>query len=117
MIHPLLVVGRDRICRWKRQDKLLEEIGYVVETISISGRTTAVVRAVVNCYAPTIIQFCPTRPERAEAPSPGHRPGLLRAQNYRPVRAKALKLQAIHKAFALTGRLANCYYTQGDALG
>jgi len=48
---------------------------------------------------------------------PGHRPGLLRAQNYRPVRAKALKLQAIHKAFALTGRLANCYYTQGDALG
>ena len=44
MIHPLLVAGRDRICRWKRQDKLLEEIGYVVETISISGRTTAVVR-------------------------------------------------------------------------
>ena len=44
MIHPILVVGRDRICRWKRQDKLLEEIGYVVETISISGRTTAVVR-------------------------------------------------------------------------
>ena len=44
IIHPLLVVGRDRICRWKRQDKLLEEIGYVVETISIVGRTTAVVR-------------------------------------------------------------------------
>ena len=33
------------------------------------------------------------------------------------VRAKALKLQAKHKAFALTGRLADCYYTQGDALG
>ena len=44
MIHLLLVVGKDRICRWKRQDKLLEEIGYVVETISISSRTTAVVR-------------------------------------------------------------------------
>ena len=44
MIHPLLVVGRDRISCWKRQDKLLEEIGYVVETISIVGRTTAVVR-------------------------------------------------------------------------
>ena len=57
MIHPLLVVGRDRICRWKRQDMSLEETGYVVETISISGRTTAVVHAVVNCYAPTIIQF------------------------------------------------------------
>ena len=48
---------------------------------------------------------------------PGHRPGLLRALAYRPVRAKALKLQAKHKAFALTGRLADCHYTQGDALG
>ena len=48
----------------------------------------------------------PTRPERAEAPSPGHRPGLLRMQTCRPVRAKALKnSQIIHKAFALTGRL------------
>ena len=46
-------------------------------------------------------KFYPTRPERAEAPSPGHRPGLLRALAYRPVRAKALKLQAKHKAFAL----------------
>ena len=35
----------------------------------------------------------------------------------RPVRAKALKYRAIYKAFALTGRLADCYYTQGDALG
>ena len=48
---------------------------------------------------------------------PGHRPGLLWMQTYRPVRAKALKYQAIKKAFALTGRLADCYYTQGDALG
>ena len=62
-------------------------------------------------------QPVPLRPERAEAPSPGHRPGLLRALAYRPVRAKALKLQAKHKAFALTGRLADCHYTQGDALG
>ena len=62
-------------------------------------------------------KFCPTRPERAEAPSPGHRPGLLWMQPCRPVRAKALKKQAIYKAFALTGRLASCYYTQGDALG
>ena len=62
-------------------------------------------------------KFCPTRPERAEAPSPGHRPGLLRAQTCRPVRAKAFKYQAIYKAFALTGRLADYYYTQGDALG
>ena len=35
---------------------LLEEIGYVVETVSIFGRTTAVVHAVANCYTPTIIQ-------------------------------------------------------------
>ena len=57
------------------------------------------------------------RPERAEAPSPGHRPGCLWAQTCRPVRAKALKYLAIYKAFALTGRLADCHYTQGDALG
>ena len=61
--------------------------------------------------------FSPTRPERAEALSPGQRPGLLRTQPCRPVRAKALKLQAIYKAFALTGRLADCHYTQGVALG
>ena len=42
------------------------------------------------------------RPERAEAPSPGHRPGLLWTQPCRPVRAKALKNRAIYKAFALT---------------
>ena len=35
----------------------------------------------------------------------------------RPVRAKALKLLAIFKAFALTGRLADWHYTQGAALG
>ena len=57
------------------------------------------------------------RAEGPKAPSPGHRPGLLRTQTCRPVRAKALKVQAIYKAFALTGRLADCYYTQGDALG
>ena len=33
------------------------------------------------------------------------------------LRAKALKIKAIHKAFALTGRLADCYYTPGAALG
>ena len=84
----------------------------------------ALIINVFNLYLSVVIlsllkfrKFCPTRPERAEAPSPGHRPGLLWAQNCRPVRAKALKLQAIHKAFALTGRLADCYYTQGDALG
>ena len=62
-------------------------------------------------------EYCPTRPEGAEALSPGQRPGLLRVIAYRPVRAKALKLQAIYKAFALTGRLVDCQYTQGVALG
>ena len=57
------------------------------------------------------------RPERAEAPSPGQRPGLFCSQTCRPVRAKALKLVAIYKAFALTGRLADWHYTQGAALG
>ena len=67
-------------------------------------------------FAPHAL-YCPIRPERAETPSPGHRPGLLRALVCRPVRAKALKLQTRHKAFALTGRLVVCHYTQGDALG
>ena len=62
-------------------------------------------------------KFRPTRPDRAEALSPGHRPGLSWTQTWRPVRAKALKYRAIYKAFAPTGRLADCYYTQGDALG
>ena len=47
------VAERDRICCWKRQNKLLEEIGYVVETVSIFGRTTGDVHAVANCYAPS----------------------------------------------------------------
>ena len=64
-----------------------------------------------------VSQISPTRPERAEALSPGQRPGLLRMIAYRPVRAKALKLLTIYKAFALTGRLADCHYTQGAALG
>ena len=62
-------------------------------------------------------KFYTTRPEGAEALSPGQRPGLFWTQTCRPVRAKALKLQAIYKAFALTGRLADCHYTQGAALG
>ena len=44
--------------------------------------------------APCAVQDGSTRPERAEAPSPGHRPGLLWTQTCRPVRAKALKNQA-----------------------
>ena len=57
------------------------------------------------------------RPEGAEALSPGQRPGLSCSQTWRPVRAKALKLLTIYKAFALTGRLSDCHCTQGDALG
>ena len=62
-------------------------------------------------------KFFPKRPEGAEALSPGHRPGLSCSQTWRPVRAKALKLLTIYKAFALTGRIAHCHYTQGAALG
>ena len=62
-------------------------------------------------------KFFPTRPEGAEALSPGQRPGLSCSQTCRPVRAKALKYRTIYKAFALTGRLSNCHCTQGDALG
>ena len=45
-------------------------------------------------------------PERAEAFSPGQRPGLSCSQTWRPVRAKALKLLTIYKASALSGRAA-----------
>ena len=62
-------------------------------------------------------KFYPTRPERAEALSPGQRPGLLRSQTWRPCKGKSFKTQAIFKAFALTGRLPNSHYTQGAALG
>jgi len=70
-----------------------------------------------NFAPPKFRKFYPTRPEGAEALIPGQRPGLLRMIAYRPVRAKALKLQAIYKAVALTGRLADSHYTQGAALG
>ena len=42
---------------------------------------------------------------------------ILKFRPTRPGRAEALKYRAIYKAFALTGRLADCYYTQGVALG
>jgi len=41
------------------------------------------------------ITLSPTRPEGAEALSPGQRPGLFWAVACRPVRAKALKPLAI----------------------
>ncbi len=47
----------------------------------------------------------------------GNTLGFLCPPTCRPVRAKAFKSQAIYKAFALTGRLVGCHYTQGDALG
>jgi hypothetical protein len=56
-------------------------------------------------------QFCQKLPLSAE---------ILKFRKFRPTRpgrAEALKYRAIYKAFALTGRLADCYYTQGDALG
>ena len=36
-------------------------------------------------------KFAPTRPEGAEAPSPGHSPWVNQQSTLRPVRAKALK--------------------------
>ena len=42
------------------------------------------------------------RAEGPKAPSPGPRPGLLRALAYRPVRAKALCFAWSFKTFALT---------------
>ena len=38
-------------------------------------------------------------------------------QTCRPVRAKAFKYLTIYKAFALSGRFVDCYYTQGNRPG
>ena len=43
--------------------------------------------------------------------------GIIMDANLSPFKGKSFKYRAINKAFALTGRLADCYYTQGDALG
>ena len=45
------------------------------------------------------------RPERAEALSPGQRPGLLCSQTCRPVRAKALNTGQLTKLLPLQGAL------------
>ena len=38
-------------------------------------------------------KFAPTRPEGAEAPSPGHSPWVNQQSTLRPARAKALKFK------------------------
>ena len=68
-------------------------------------------------YISKLLQVSSTRPERAEAPSPGHRPGFIMYAPLSPCKGKSFQVPGIYKAFALTGRLADCYYTQGDALG
>ena len=46
----------------------------------------------------------PTRPEGAEAPSPGQHPGLYVVTNEAPCKGKSFKIAIwIHEAFALTG--------------
>ena len=44
-------------------------------------------------------------------------PWVILCANLSPCKGKSFQYQAINKAFALTGRLADCYYTQGVALG
>ena len=44
-------------------------------------------------------------------------PWVIMDANLSPCKGKSFKYRAINKAFALTGRLAVCYYTQGGALG
>ena len=54
--------------------------------------------------------------ELQQAPNNIFRPVQMELRST-PVRAKALLIAGIFKAFALTGRLADCLYTQGVALG
>ena len=44
-------------------------------------------------------------------------PWVIMNTNPSPCKGKSFKILAMYKAFALTGRLIDCYYTQGDALG
>ena len=45
-------------------------------------------------------------------------PWVITDANLSPCKGKSLQIPGyIYKAFALTGRLADCYYTQGAALG
>ena len=44
-------------------------------------------------------------------------PWVLTDANLSPCKGKSFKSQAIYKAFALTGRLVDCSYTQGVDLG
>ena len=41
----------------------------------------------------------------------------ITAANLSPCKGKSFKIPTIYKAFALTGRLADCHCTQGAALG
>ena len=44
-------------------------------------------------------------------------PWVFMDANLSPCKGKSFQYQVINKAFALTGRLADCYYTQGVVLG
>ena len=43
--------------------------------------------------------------------------GIKYNNKYAPCKGKSFKILSDNKAFALTGRLTDCYYTQGAALG
>ena len=44
-------------------------------------------------------------------------PWVIKDASLSPCKGKSFQVPGNNKAFALTGRLAVCYYTQGDALG
>ena len=70
---------------------------------------------VYTCQKRECVKTIAARPERAEAHSPGQRPGeKCKLNQRRPVRAKAF----CFNAFALTGRFdVVLSHTQGAALG
>ncbi len=53
----------------------------------------------------SLASFAPHALKGQEAPSPWHRPGLLRAQTYRPVRAKLSNIRQFIKLLPLQGAL------------
>ena len=97
--------------------KYLNEINIIIGQILLNPPSCFLKRDGGFFFYTELSHAGSTRPERAEAPSPGQRPGLLQTQTCRPERAKALCFVWSFKAFALTGRLCFCHHTQGDALG
>ena len=73
-------------CFWEKSEFSWEKSGHYWEKSHVSWENGNLVKNIVHA---------PTRPEGAEAPSPGHSPWVNQQSTLRPVRAKAFKIQTL----------------------